>query len=277
MRTLIAATHGCERRRPARAAGFSLIELLVVIGIISALGAMLMTAAGSSRQMARDAFCRNNLRQLGIAVTLYTGASDGYFPPQGYWQQYPTRYWWGANAKPPRFSEGFLAPYIGEAGADGSVYQCPEQEPGSYRPEGAAGALTTTYGYNGYYLTPPAAPGWASSIGHRPWQCIQDLPDSSQVFLFADAMLDWGKGRLTNTCFLDPPFIYSRGAWVPNKNPTTCFRHAGRANVCFVDGHVDSINSSDGTLTSKKFRIGYVGRSNAPHYVPDWEEWAQGK
>jgi len=253
--------------------GFTLVEVLVVIAVTSVLASLVMVGVTKGRSMAREVECCNNLRQLGLAAKLYANNYDGHFPPLGYSDNYPTRYWWGTNEDPPDYEKGFLAPYLGKAGKDGGVYQCPEQPPGTYSAEGIAGAVTTTYGYNGYYLCPPAAPGWNFSIGRQPWQTFQEAENQSQVFMFADALLNWGTSRATNTSFLDPPFVYSNGAWRRNPNPTTCFRHSGRANVCFVDGHVEAISSDAGTLTAPGFMIGYVGDTNAPHYVPNYRDW----
>ena len=252
--------------------GFTLVEMLVVIGITSALGALLLSAVSRSRHMARDVVCVNNLRQLGIAARLYSGAYDGCLPPLGYWKDYPARYWWGTSSNPPNYKKGFLAPYLGAAGKEGDVYQCPAQPVGTYLQEGEGSTPTTTYGYNGYYLCPEATPGWANGIKQRPWQSFQSVSNPSQVFMFGDALLDWGRGRVTNTCFLDPPFVYSRGRWGQNQHPTTCFRHSGKAYLCFVDGHVEGISSDEGKLTSTRSNIGYVGKDNA-NYVPDYEEW----
>jgi len=52
--------------------GFTLIELLVVLAVIVALVAILVPALGSARQIAYKIYCINNLKQLGIAVNLYT-------------------------------------------------------------------------------------------------------------------------------------------------------------------------------------------------------------
>ncbi|NQT19661.1 MAG: DUF1559 domain-containing protein [Planctomycetes bacterium] len=256
-----------------RSDGITLVEVLVVIAIVSILAGLLMGSLRKARIMARDVQCRSNLRQLGIAVQLYANNYDDHFPPLGYVGSGPPTYWWGTNEAPPDYDKGFLAPYLGTAGDDSDVYQCPEQPFGTYTPEGLGGAPTTTYGYNGYFLCPPATPGWNSSIGLQPWLRLHEVDGQSSVFMFADALLDWGKGGVTNTSFLDPPFLYTRGRWRPNANPTTCFRHSGRANVCFVDGHVESIDSGRGTLTSPKFMIGYVGQGAAPHYVPNHDEW----
>jgi prepilin-type N-terminal cleavage/methylation domain-containing protein len=65
--------------RKAPYSGFTLIELLVVIAIIAILIALLLPAVQQARESARRTTCRNNLRQLGIAMHNYHSAS-GVFP-----------------------------------------------------------------------------------------------------------------------------------------------------------------------------------------------------
>ena len=61
-----------ERRRK----GFTLIELLVVIAIIAILAAILFPVFARSREAARSATCKSNLRQIGMAIRLYAQDYD---------------------------------------------------------------------------------------------------------------------------------------------------------------------------------------------------------
>ncbi len=68
-------THGSSRFERA----FTLVELLVVIGIIAVLIAILLPALNKAREQAKQTACMSNLRQMGIAATLYV-TEQRYYP-----------------------------------------------------------------------------------------------------------------------------------------------------------------------------------------------------
>jgi len=108
-------------QRTARAveAGFTLVELLVVIGILSVLAALIYPAFAGARAAARKATCVANLRQLGMAVSMYADDHDDRSPRASTWHR-----WQGdgtAGDEPGPAWEEQLFAYVESK----QIYRCP--------------------------------------------------------------------------------------------------------------------------------------------------------
>ena len=228
--------------------GFTLIELLVVIAIIALLLAILVPALGAAKGRAREVVCRSNLRQLVLANVGYTSGNDDRYVPaaRDMWSSDPAKRnlsrWHGVRgslADPFDPLKGPLAGYLG----DGRVKECPEKVKfvksatwsGSFEKGGGG------YGYNMTYL---GSILWRTqdSSDERSYQVTtrsSRVMRPSETLMFADCAMSPQDGVVIEYSFAEPLFITDCGM-VSKTSPSIHFRHGGRADVGWVDGHIDS-------------------------------------
>ena len=77
------------RDRIERKTGFTLLELLVVIGIVAILASLLLTAVSLAVGKARRVACMNNLRQISLGVRMYSDDSNDRSPKPPNWTSHP--------------------------------------------------------------------------------------------------------------------------------------------------------------------------------------------
>jgi prepilin-type N-terminal cleavage/methylation domain-containing protein len=265
--------------------GFSMIELLVCVAVIAVLLSLLLPTLAGARDAMRTTRCEANHKQLITGWTAYANDYRDRVMPLAYWsaQDIGTGeqiFWWGtygSGAGGTDHDRGFIAPYLGSPLSQRSVFECPSQPWGTYVPQGGAQSPTSTYGYNGYYLSPSRTPGWGSMIGTRPWRRLSEIERPCELFVFADTLLAMEPAR--NCALLDPPWLWDGFEWYENDSPTTAFRHQrprsgeGVAAVARADGSAAGVRARPEWLVTPELGIGSVGVTNDPHYVPDAARW----
>ncbi len=223
--------HFGSRRSSRR--GFTLVELLVVIGIIALLVSILLPSLNRAREQAKRTVCLSNLRGAGQSITMYAGQNRGWVPVQP-----GTSNWlWDL----PVETRDVMVQY----GMARNTFYCAS---GDHQNEDGLWDFSPTMSVSGYFwlmyrintATPPAATGptlinyttppGAHQVAYR--KRSTDVKDASNAELAADATLSTN-GNFSNVI----------GGWVGvhrsnhlmSRDPTK----ADGGNILFLDGHAE--------------------------------------
>jgi prepilin-type N-terminal cleavage/methylation domain-containing protein/prepilin-type processing-associated H-X9-DG protein len=186
----------CRGRSGRARSGFTLVELLVVIGIIALLIAILLPALSKAREQSRRTACMSNLRSLGQAMFLYANAFKDRLPngnPPGKWISYD-----GANQMMVTFARDYVA--------TPGVFHCPtdrDPEPSSIDTADALLPNSARVSFEFYclYWPPEQGPMLTKLGGQAPlaWDldggevssALQNHGNLGGNVVYADGHADW--------------------------------------------------------------------------------------
>lgn len=231
--------HG--RNTATGSAGFTLVELLVVIGIIAILVGILLPVLSSARSSAQRLACASNLRQLVIASQSYALDSGGYWPPGAYDMSTTNLHRWHGQRSGGADAFDFAKSPLYSTLRVPAIKMCPTFE--AMTSAGAFETGTGGYGYNHQYIgsrsSEPAPPmpfiEWVHKYENQPAK-VTMIRHPSETIVFGDAAMAYTGGAIIEYSFIEPPLL--GGSWP--SSPSIHFRHRGMANIAWADGHVSS-------------------------------------
>jgi len=230
--------------------GFTLIELMTVLGVIGLLATILIPSFAKVLDLSRRSACKSNLKQLVMAVVAYKDEHDDFLPPHSMEAGATPSRWWGydavgrANDTDAIEPEGDIWKYLKKR----EVYRCPKMVSLGWE----FNAARVGYGYNAWFL------GWYDGVNTGPpgdegtgvtpdVRCnFSYIKNASQLIVFADSAYRGSGARGASYCM-----------WYPQAGAHVDMRHDDTGCVAFFDGSARTFRGEEINPTAAEPRLRY--------------------